>query len=128
MCANPEDCARFYECNFGHRMERTCPAGHNFDWSLDACNVDVMVQCPGQWPPGGDDGSPDLEPPGPPDGGGRVGGGGGNGYLPSSLTGQVHHAHATQYVIWSICALKAICGITSVRRYCTATNGQWLVI
>ncbi|XP_050359182.1 mucin-5AC-like isoform X25 [Nymphalis io] len=39
------DCAKFYYCNFGEKVVRSCPSGTHFDPKLQVCNWPNAVNC-----------------------------------------------------------------------------------
>lgn len=44
------NCGSYFECRFGTRTHRNCPAGSMFDRTIGYCNVAHLVNCPGVFP------------------------------------------------------------------------------
>ncbi|CAH2219011.1 jg23008, partial [Pararge aegeria aegeria] len=48
-----KDCARYYQCSFGMKMERSCPAGLHFNAELQKCDWPESAGCETEWLPNG---------------------------------------------------------------------------
>ncbi len=51
MVPDPSDCAKFYQCNNGAGVEKSCPSGLNFNPKCSCCDWPANVDCGQQQAP-----------------------------------------------------------------------------